>query len=124
MPKGDRNERELVNELDEQGFEVMRAPASGSATDRELPDVVASDGEVGYAIEAKSVGSGKKYIDFEEIVGVLKFAKCFGVRARIGTRYNRREWRFFHPAELYKTDSGNHRISKDKLDSGQTVEDL
>ncbi|PSP40299.1 nucleoid-structuring protein H-NS [Halobacteriales archaeon QH_6_64_20] len=40
-PKGDRRERELVNELDEAGFAVMRAPASGSATDRELPDVLA-----------------------------------------------------------------------------------
>ena len=33
--KGDRRERELVNLLDERGFAVMRAPASGSATDRE-----------------------------------------------------------------------------------------
>ena len=37
--KGDRRERELVNALDEAGFAVMRAPASGAATDRELPDV-------------------------------------------------------------------------------------
>ncbi|PSP42505.1 nucleoid-structuring protein H-NS, partial [Halobacteriales archaeon QH_2_66_30] len=28
--KGDRRERELVNRLDEAGFAVMRAPASGS----------------------------------------------------------------------------------------------
>jgi ABC-type phosphate/phosphonate transport system substrate-binding protein len=39
--KGDRRERELVNRLDEAGFAVMRAPASRSAPDRELPDVLA-----------------------------------------------------------------------------------
>lgn len=52
--KGEHRERELVNRLDAIGFAVMRAPASGSATDRELPDALAGDGENFYAIEAKS----------------------------------------------------------------------
>jgi len=43
--KGDRRERELVNRLDDAGFAVMRAPASGGATQRELPDVLAGNGE-------------------------------------------------------------------------------
>ena len=78
--KGDRRERELVNRLDEAGFAVMRAPASGSATDRELPDVLAGDGGTFYAIEAKSTTDGGNYRvkketalaegeDFESFVG-------------------------------------------------------
>ena len=61
--KGDRRERELVNALDERGFAVMRAPASGSATDRDLPDVLAGDGETFYAIEAKSSAGAPIYLD-------------------------------------------------------------
>jgi hypothetical protein len=41
--KGDRRERELVNKLDDAGFAVMRAPASGSATARDLPDGLAGE---------------------------------------------------------------------------------
>jgi len=38
---GDNYERELVNSLDAVGIPSMRAPSSGSATERELPDVIA-----------------------------------------------------------------------------------
>lgn len=37
---GDRYERELVNTLTTVGMAALRAPSSGSATDRELPDVL------------------------------------------------------------------------------------
>ena len=64
--KGDRRERELVNDLDGAGFAVMRAPASGSATERELPDVLAGDGETFYAIEAKSSAGDPVYLSSPE----------------------------------------------------------
>ena len=51
--KGSRRERELVNKLDEDGYAVMRAPASGAATERELPDVLAGDGEDFYIISRR-----------------------------------------------------------------------
>lgn len=53
-PKGNRRECELVNQFEEAGFAPMRAPASGSSTNRELPDVICGNGTYGYAIEAKS----------------------------------------------------------------------
>jgi Holliday junction resolvase len=65
--KGDRRERELVNRLDGAGFAVMRAPASGSATDRDLPDVLAGDGDRFYAIEAKSSAGDPIYLDGAEV---------------------------------------------------------
>jgi len=73
--KGDRRERELVNALDGAGFAVMRAPASGAATERELPDVLAGDGETFYAIEAKSSAGDPIYLTGEEVEALLFFAK-------------------------------------------------
>jgi len=111
--KGDRRERELVNELDAAGFAVMRAPASGSATERELPDVLAGDGDQFYAIEAKSSSGDPIYLSGEEVEALLFFSRNFGARARIAVRFDREDWYFFHPGDLYTTDGGNYRVKKE-----------
>jgi len=111
--KGDRRERELVNALDGAGFAVMRAPASGSATERELPDVLAGDGEVFYAIEAKSSAGAPIYLDGEEVEALLFFAQNFGAKPRIGVRFDQEDWYFFHPGDLHVTDGGNYRVKKE-----------
>lgn len=111
--KGDRRERELVNRLDELGFAVMRAPASGSATERELPDVLAGDGTAFYAIEAKASAGRPIYLSGEEVEALIYFAQNFGAKARIGVRFDREDWYFFHPGDLYTTDGGNYRVKKE-----------
>ncbi|MFB6119802.1 MAG: Holliday junction resolvase Hjc [Halobacteriaceae archaeon] len=111
--KGDRRERELVNALDEAGFAVMRAPASGAATDRELPDVLAGDGGTFYAIEAKSSSGDPIYLTGEEVEALVYFARNFGAKARIAVRFDREDWYFFHPGDLYTTDGGNYRVKKE-----------
>ena len=111
--KGDRRERELVNALDEAGFAVMRAPASGSATERELPDVLTGNGETFYAIEAKSSAGDPIYLDGEEIAALLFFARNFGAKPRVAARFDREDWFFFHPGDLYTTDGGNYRVKKE-----------
>lgn len=111
--KGDRRERELVNELDEAGFAVMRAPASGSATERELPDVLAGDGENFYAVEAKSSSGDPIYLTGEEVEALIYFAQNFGAKPRIGVRFDREDWYFFHPGDLHVTDGGNYRVKKE-----------
>jgi Holliday junction resolvase len=111
-PKGDRRERELVNRLDEAGFAVMRAPASGSSTARELPDALAGDGELFYAIEAKSSSGDPIYLDGEEVEALVYFARNFGAKPRIAVRFDREDWYFFHPADLYTTDAGSYRVKK------------
>ena len=112
--KGDRRERELVNALDEAGFAVMRAPASGSATARELPDVLAGDGDVFYAIEVKSSAGDPIYLSGEEVEALVYFARNFGAKARIGVRFDREDWYFFHPGDLHVTDGGNYRVKLEK----------
>ncbi|MFC4247067.1 Holliday junction resolvase Hjc [Natribaculum luteum] len=111
--KGDRRERELVNKLDDAGFAVMRAPASGSATERELPDVLAGDGDVFYAIEAKSSAGKPIYLTGEEVEALIYFAQNFGAKPRIGVRFDREDWYFFHPGDLHVTDGGNYRVKKE-----------
>ena len=111
--KGDRRERELVNKLDEAGFAVMRAPASGSATERELPDVLAGNGEAFYAIEAKSSAGDPIYLSGEEVYALVYFSQNFGAKPRIGVRFDREDWYFFHPDDLYQTDGGNYRVKKE-----------
>ena len=111
--KGDRRERELVNELDDAGFAVMRAPASGSATDRDLPDVLAGDGDRFYAIEAKSSAGDPIYLTGEEVEALIYFANNFGAKPRIGVRFDREDWYFFHPGDLHVTDGGNYRVKKE-----------
>jgi Holliday junction resolvase len=111
--KGDRRERELVNRLDDAGFAVMRAPASGGATQRELPDVLAGNGEVFYAVEAKSSSGDPIYLTGEEVQALVYFAQNFGAKPRIGVRFDREDWYFFHPSDCYTTDGGNYRVKKE-----------
>jgi Holliday junction resolvase len=104
----------LVNALDEAGFAVMRAPASGAATERELPDVLAGDGDTFYAIEAKSSAGDPIYLTGEEVEALTFFARNFGAKARIAVRFDREDWYFFHPGDLYTTDAGSYRVKKEK----------
>ncbi|WP_276273322.1 Holliday junction resolvase Hjc [Haloarcula litorea] len=123
--KGDRRERELVNALDDAGFAVMRAPASGSATERELPDVLTGDGDTFYAIEAKSSAGDPIYLDGEEVEALLFFARNFGAKPRIGVRFDREDWYFFHPGDLHTTDGGNYRVKKETaLSDGTDFEEF
>ena len=123
--KGDRRERELVNLLNENGFAVMRAPASGGATQRELPDVLAGNDGLFFAIEAKSSSGDPIYLTGEEVDGLVYFAENFGAKARIGVRFDREDWFFFHPDDLYTTDGGNYRVKQEvALADGTSLADL
>lgn len=143
--KGDRRERELVRLLsgehehspyDEGQWAVMRAPASGAATERELPDVFAGNGGVFWAIEAKASGGSPIYIAEEEIDGLEYFSSFWGAYARIGVRFDAKPgdphyandddsgWRFFAPNDLYRTGENNARVKKEEMSEGITLEDL
>lgn len=123
--KGDERERELVNELDARDYAVLRAPASGSATERDLPDVLAGNGRVFYAFEAKaSTRDSDIYLDTDEVQALSYFADAFGARPRLAIRFDYTDWAFFPPdagiAEVHVTDAGSYRIRHDDItdDSG------
>lgn len=135
--KGDRAERSLVNHLDDRGFAVMRAPASGSATERELPDVLCGNGHAFWAIEAKVSSGNPIYLDEEEVDALRFFAQNFGASPTVGVRFDAKHgdphygpesddtgWRFYHPTNLHRTDSGNYRVKKAKMDDGLHLDHL
>jgi Holliday junction resolvase len=123
--KGSSRERELVDMFWEADFGVVRAPASGSATDRALPDLVAGNDERYVAVEAKASASDTVYIDGDEVTQLIEFADRFGARARVGVRFDREDWYFFHPGDLHVTDGGNYRVKKDKaLREGEDFHEL
>jgi Holliday junction resolvase len=117
-----RFERELVNTLDACGYVAMRAPSSGSATERALPDVLAgkaaeaeadhayrSDGwtvaDGGFylsvfseslAIEGKTTSRNVIYVEPHEVEALVEFAEAFGARPLLGARYKRNGYDRIH----------------------------
>ena len=95
--KGSRYERELVNRFESLGWGALRCPASGGATDRELPDILAGlalDGPSkdypisrALAIELKSGKSTTLYVDRDEVKALRSFAESFGATPLLGARY-------------------------------------
>jgi len=126
--KGATRERELVNWLDGDGWAVIRAPASGSATQRELPDVLAGNADRFYAIEAKASGGDPIYYDEEEVEALLFFASNFGATALLGARYDETHgdpsygedwpgWYFFPPEDAHQTPNMNYRAKKERAET-------
>ena len=112
VKKGYAEERELVQKLWEKKFAALRVPASGGATKRPLPDVVAGNGEIYLAIEIKSTTKEKIYIDSVQIDELIEFSEIFGANAYIGVRFKYTKWLFLEPNTVPRTKVGNYRIEK------------
>ncbi|RAP45468.1 MAG: Holliday junction resolvase [Methanosphaera sp. rholeuAM6] len=110
---GSVEERDLVNKLWDAGFAAMRAPASGGATKRPLPDVLAGNGKLYLAIEVKSTRQDHIYIDNEKITNLIEFSKIFGATPYVGAKFIRQPWRFIKLEDLHVTRSNNYRVNTD-----------
>ena len=85
---GTRAERALCRAFDEAGWIVLRAPASGSATTRELPDVLVGKRDRGVlAIEAKYSSEDRIYLRREQVEGLQAVAKHFCGYALIAAQW-------------------------------------
>ena len=92
---GSREERELVKMLWDADCAAMRAPASGGATKKPLPDIIAGNGKIYLAIEVKSSSKDRIYINSEKIEALCEFARIFGAQPYIGAKFTRKKWRFY-----------------------------
>lgn len=110
---GSVEERDLVNKLWDAGFAAMRAPASGGATKRPLPDVLAGNGKLYLAIEVKSTKQEHIYIDNEKITNLIEFSDIFGATPYVGAKFIRKPWRFIKLEDLHVTRSNNYRVNTD-----------
>ena len=88
---GSREERELVRMLWDANCAAMRAPASGGATKKPLPDVIAGNGSIYLAIEVKSSSLERIYINSEKIEGLKEFSQIFGAQPYIGVKFLRKK---------------------------------
>ena len=121
--KGSRYERELVQKFWDAGFGVMRAPTSGGATTRALPDIVAGNGRVYYAIEVKMKKELPIYIREEQVEEIKEFSRRFGAKAFIAVKLPYKEWRFV-PVELLSKNGKNYRVGEEEYLKGLKLEDL
>jgi Holliday junction resolvase len=86
---GARIERQLVNTYTSLGWGALRTPSSGSATSRDLPDVItgrphpdATDvaNSEAYAIEVKATSGTTAYTGRDELDALKRFASMFGAQ--------------------------------------------
>lgn len=90
----------------------MRSPASGSARKHPQPDILASDGDQTFGIEAKASSSDSIYIPVGEIEKLEEFCRKFGCRPMIGVRFQRKDWTFFNPEDCTRTKK-SYKVTRD-----------
>ncbi len=123
--KGSKEERDLVSMFWDVDFAAMRAPASGSATKKPLPDVIAGNGNVYFAIEVKSSSKDKIYINSEKILGLREFSSIFGAKAYVGVKFKRKKWLFVSLDDLEITKGENYKLDKNlALEKGIEFDEL
>lgn len=105
-PSGAAKERELATRLHEKGYAVMRAPASGAGTMREMPDVLAIGDAGTFAIEAKKRKEPYVRMPADEIQNLHNFAFRADATPVVAVRPNRKPWRFVALGELNETEKG------------------
>jgi len=91
----------------------MRAPASGGATKKPLPDIIAGNGNVYLAIEVKSTSAEHIYINSEKIAGLIEFSAIFGAEPYLGAKFKNKKWRFVHVDDLIRTRGDNYKVDVD-----------
>lgn len=121
--KGTYYERQLVKAFWDAGFGVMRAPTSGGATSRALPDLVAGNGKVYYAIEVKMRRELPIYIREEQVEEIREFSRRFGAKAFIAVKLPYKDWRFI-PLEFLSKNGKNYKVGETKYLKGLKLEDL
>ena len=123
--KGSAEERDLVHKLWERNFAAMRAPASGGATKKPLPDVIAGNGEIYLAIEVKTTTKDKVYIDYPQIDDLLEFSRIFGAKAYIGVKFKYTKWLFLEPKNAERTRNDNYKVEKSYiLEKGLEIDEI
>jgi Holliday junction resolvase len=116
--KGARRERELLSELNKNGYVGLRAPSSGSTTQRELPDIIAGKDGFCLAIEVKASSKDKIYVDKTEIEDLKIFSEAFGSEYYLAVKFNYCDWMFFKDDELVETEK-SYRIEKNLSEESQ-----
>jgi len=112
---GSNYERTLARHLDSEGYHVMRAPSSGGATKRELPDLFwASHFTDPVAAELKATSQNVAYYDPDEIDALVSFSRSFGAQSWLVARY-KGDTRYYayRIDDARQTESGRFAVDRD-----------
>lgn len=125
VKKGSNEERDLVHKLWDRNFAAMRAPASGGATKRPLPDVLAGNGKIYLAIEVKTTVKDKIYVDFPQIDELKEFSRIFGAVPYLGVKFKYTQWYFLKPENIQRTKNNNYKVEKDyAIEKGLEIDEI
>ena len=120
--KGVRFERELIHALWREGFAAVRCAGSGSMS-YPSPDIVASNGRITIAIEAKVRDKLPLYIQGEKVKELVKFSNIFGAKPIIALKIKGEKWRFFTIDQLVETEKG-YKIGKENFYLGKELGEI
>lgn len=101
--KGAAAERELLNDLYEKGFAVIRA--AGSGVNALGPDVVVLKGDKAIAFECKSGYEGGLSIEEIQYQKIVEWQERSSFPIYVAWRINREGWFFILPHEMRKTET-------------------
>jgi Holliday junction resolvase len=126
LVKGVREERELVNLLDSLGFAVLRAPASGSKTKLDRPDILAGRKGFIMALEVKSTSKRTFYIREESLAQLKRFSEKFGAKPFLAVKfkYTRKGWLLINVENIELKGKSFKLSFKEALKKGLTPEML
>jgi len=116
-----RYERELRKHLENNGYIVVRAPASGAGADRPLPDLFWSrPTETAIAAELKTRKEDIAYLSKDEIDALSEFAAAFNANPRIILRVKQdTSYYVIDPKDGHETENS---IRVEKEDAYTTIE--
>lgn len=118
--KGAFWERELMEKLRKQGFEVVRAAGSGVAGD--CPDIVALRTTKKFVLECKA-WKNDVYLEKAKFNLMLEWEQKTGLPVYLAWKTPRKEWRFFPLSFLRETEK-SFAVQKIDLEAGMSFEQL
>ena len=126
MVRGIREERELIHRLDSLGFAVLRAPASGSRTKLDRPDILAGRKGFVLAIEVKTSRKKTFYVRKESVEQLIRFSDRFGAKPYLAIKFKHTglDWFLVKPENLVKTGKGFKVSLNDLKMKGESLESL
>jgi len=121
--KGSNAERQLVAMFWEKGYAAIRVAGSGSSR-FPCPDVLASNGQKTFAVEAKATKTEYQYFRKDQIEQLINFSQVFNAEPILAVKFSSK-WYFFHLTNLSITKKGEYVVKKkDAEDIGIYFEEL
>jgi len=108
--KGSNAERQLVAMFWEKGYAAIRVAGSGSSR-FPCPDVLASNGQKTFAVEAKATKTNYQYFRKDQIEQLINFSQTFNAEPILAVKFSTK-WYFFYLTNLSITKNGEYAIKK------------